>query len=647
MLSTFRSHAKGWIAWAFVILISVPFALWGVGQYRSLVTTDYVAKVNGAKIMPQRLERAYEQAFQQRQAQMNGEFNPDSKQQMQLKMQVLDQLIDRELLLQQATKDRLVVGPADVQAEIRQVPAFQANGHFDFQQYRLVLQNNNITPSQFESQVRSSLVMQQLQQGLGESDFSTPREVASLAALIQQQRKVSWFVLPVDAFKPTQPPGKDAVTAYYKAHQQAYSTPETVTISYLQLDLDTLEQRVKATSEDLEDFYRTHQSRYGIPPARKVAEIVIKPKAAASAGTPTAAAVAAAKAKIGKIREQVKASKDPLQTFAELARKDSDDAVSSRNGGSIGYVSRGQLPKSLDDAVFNLSGKGSLAGPIRTEQGWVLVQLLDERSGSVKPYDAVKAQVAQDYKAEKAKELYYKLDGKLANLTYENAGSLDEAAKALDLKIRTVSGVTRDEGTGIARNDAIRKAAFSDSVLKQHENSNPIKLGDQNAVVLRVSDVTPSKVKPLEEVRSDIVKRLDSQRAEQGAEQAAAAALTSLRDGQSMAVVSRVHHSALQGPKSVKRTDKGLPPMLAQALFTLPPAPGSQARYATAKLSDGSQAVYALLGVEPGKTDELSKAERSAYMQELARIHADVIARAYTDWLRGRADVKIVKDNIQ
>lgn len=641
MLATFRSHAKGWIAWVFVILVSVPFALWGIGQYRSLVTTDYVAKVNGTKIMPQSLQQAYERAFQQRQTQLKGQFNPKPKEQLQMKMNALHQLVNNDLLLQQASKDRMLASNGDVQAQIEQIPAFQADGHFDYQQYQRVLANNNLSVGQFENQVRSQIMTQQLQEGIVRSTIPTPREVSALAALLGQRRKVAWFVLPLKQFMPSTPPATAAIQAYYRAHQAQYSTPETVTIAYLQLDKKALASRVKVTPEALHEYYRTHQSQYGVPPARKVAEILIKP---AAAGT---AAVAAAKAEAEKLLSQIKAAKNRQASFAALARKDSDAPISRRNGGSIGYVTRGQLPKKLDDAVFGLSGVGAIAGPIRTARGWELLQLLDKRGGSVQPFDKVKSQVEKDYTADKAKSLYYKLDGDFANLTYEHAGSLDVAAKTLGLKIQTVSGVTRKKGTGIARNEQVRKAAFSDSVLTQHQNSNPIKLGNENAVVLRVSNVTPSKVKPLATVRQAIVAALTQQEARDAAAQASAKALADLRSGQSMASVAKAQDAAVHGPREIERSDSKLPSSLVQSAFSLAPAAGSKARYATATMPDGGQAVYALLGVEPGQTGSLKPAEQRAYSTQLGRIYAEQSARDYLSWLRSRADIKIVKDNIQ
>lgn len=641
MLSSFRKHTKGWIAWAFVIVISVPFALWGIGQYRSLVTTDYVAKVNGTKIMPQQLLDAYNRAFQQRQTQLNGKFNPSPKQQLQLKMDTLRQLIDRTLLLQQAAADRMVADSQAVRSQIEQIPQFQNNGHFDYQQYKLILANNGLSPAQFENEIRTQIMTQQLQLGVAQTTLVTPRELNEMVALLREQRKASWFILPLKRFMPSVPPSATAIEAYYKAHQAQYATPETATIAYLQLNSKTLAQRVDITPEKLREYYRTHLSRYGTPPARKLAEILIKPAAAGSA------AVAAAKSRAEKLLTRIESAKDKLTTFAELARKYSDAPISRRNGGSIGYVVPGQLARALDKAAFALSGEGAVAGPVHAKQGWVLLQLLAVRSGAVKPFDQVKSAVRKDYVADRTKALYYKLDNKFANLTYENSHSLEPAAKALGLEIDTINNVSRERGTGIAKNPLVRKAAFSDSVLKDHRNSNPVILGEQNAVVLRVSSITPSKVRPLNAVRKEIAGVLSRQQAREAVARAAAQALAQLRNGKPMTTVAKQMQAGMQGPQLIARAGSKLPQALTQAVFSLAPAANGKARYAATALPGGNQAVYALLGVKHGTTNKLKSTELSAYVFQLGQIYAAQTTREYVAWLRSKADIKIVKDNIQ
>lgn len=639
MLATFRNHAKGWAAWVLVIIISIPFAFWGISQYRSLVTTDYVAKVNGEKIMPNDFQRAYEQTYQQRQSALGGKFNPTQQEEQALKQQVLNDLINRALVREQAAKDKLVTNKTQVQAEIAQMPAFQSNGRFDFDRYRVVLADNNLTEAQFVNQIRDELTAQQLEGGVQASAVAVPKEVDSVIALLKEKRDVAWFVVPLDKYKPAQPPSDNEIEAYYKAHQQEFSTPTTLTVNYVRLDEKTLEGKVQVTPEDLQSYYDTHQNKFGIPPARKAAGILIKPD-----GTGTRA-WSAAKAEAESLLAQLKGASDPEKTFSKLAEEKSADKVSSRNGGALGWIARGQMPQPFDKALFGIAKTGGIAGPVRVKQGWYLIQLLDERGGSVKPFDQVKEEVAKDYRESKAMDLYYKLGDQLANLAYEHPDSLEPVAQKLGLQVQSESGVSRNDGQGVAKNDKIRQAAFSDTVMKQHRNSEPVKLGTNDAVVLRVSDVQPSHPKPLADVKGAIVSALDRQEAEASARAATQQALKALRSGRSMTDVALSLGVAAQKAKAVERSGSNLPPGLATAVFSTPPLQGSP-RYGSTKVNGDDVAVFAVEKVIPGDATSAKQEEVQGYMQALMQLYANQTEAAYTAWLRSQAEIKIDKDNI-
>ncbi|MGH8428429.1 MAG: SurA N-terminal domain-containing protein [Gammaproteobacteria bacterium] len=640
MLTTFRNHAKGWIAWVFVILITVPFAFWGIGQYRSLITTDYVAKVNGEKVMPDAFQRAYQQAYQQRQTTLGDKFNPTDKEQQALKDQVLDQLINQTLLRQQAEHNGLVASEADLQAQIAQVPAFQSGGHFDFEQYRAVLAANGYTTDQFEAGMRTDIAVQQLQNGLAQTAFTVPKEADQLIGLLQEQRKLAWFSLPLDHFKPGTPPTDKEIQAYYAAHQEVFSVPTTLALEYVRLGPKTLEARVKPSAADLESYYASHQNQYGIPPARKTAQILIKPAAAGTKGW------AAAKTQAEQLLAEVRSAANQQKEFSTLAVKYSGDPISRRNGGVIGWIARGQMPAAFDQALFGIAKVDGIAGPLRTKDGWTLIQLLDERGGSVKPYAEIKQQVEKDYRTDKAKDLYFKLGDQLANIAYENPDSLAPVAKALKLQVQTLAGVTQDKGTGIASKKQIRAAAFNDSVLKGHQNSEPVKLGPDDAVVLRVSDVKPSHPKPLAAVHDEIAALLEHQQALAAAKIAAAGAVRDLQSGQKMDAVASALDVKAQGPSEAVRNDPKLPVPIVTAAFAEPPRSDGQPRFGTVTLKNGNQAVYAMLGVTQSLPDKLAPTMRQLYSQQLDQMDATQAIDDYVAWLRSHADIKIDKQNI-
>lgn len=642
MLTSFRSHIKGWIAWAFVILVSVPFALWGIGNYSSVITSNGVASVNGTEITQQSFQNAYRNAYQQRQKEMGGKFDPTPEQEKALKEQVLNQLVNHALLRQQASKYHMVASAADVQSSIRQTPVFQVNGKFNFQQYRAVLRANNLTPEQYEASVRTSLKSRILQIGLAGSAFATPSNANAVLSLTSEQRKVSWFALPLAQFKPSKAPSNDDIKAWYHAHEKAFTTPTTLTIRYVQLDVDALKKLIKPDKQDLLSWYHGNLSQFGTPPARKAAEILIKPDQTSAQGW------AAAKKKATELLAKVEQSKDAKKTFAELAKKHSDDPVSRRNNGSIGYVGRGQMSTAFDTALFNIDSIDGLAGPVRTDEGWVLLQLLAKRAGKVKPYDQVKSEVKEKYLEAKASDRYYGEGEKLANLAFEHPGSLEQISKELNLKIQTVSGVTRNKGTGIAEHDKIRKVAFSGNVLKQHQNSEPVNLSDLNVVVLRVEDVQPSKLQPLKSVHDQVVAAIQQSRAKHAADQAADHAVAQLRDGKHFVQVARTLNVKASGPATITRAAMAasVPAPVAQAAFSKPvPAPG-QTLYGRTILQNGEPVLFALLEVVQDNKDNVKPQERQAYVAQLARMHANQEMNAYVAWLRQQAEVKIDEDKL-
>lgn len=640
MLATFRNHAKGWIAWVFVILVTVPFAFWGIGQYRSLITTNYVAKVNGHKIMPAAFQRAYNAAFRRQQSKLGNNWDPSTAEQKALKDQVLEQLISETILQQQASADRLVANEAEVQAQIRQYPAFQANGKFNFTQYQQVLAENGMTTSGFESQVRTDVALGQLQNGIGASVFVMPKQLSSLMQLFEQKRDVAWFSLPVARFKPSSPPSDSQIESYYRAHSNKYYTPTALTVAYVRLDQKMLEDRVSVTDADAKAYYETHQSKYGIPAARKAGEILIKPKGSSPSD------LVQAQLRAETLYAELKTAKDPQQEFARMAGHYSDDPISRRNGGSIGWIGRGQMPKPFDQALFGLGKVGDVANPVHLKDGWAVIQLLGARGGSVKPFAQIKAQVTRDAAAAKATELFYKLGDQLANLAYEHSGSLDAVAKALNLKIFTLHGVTRKAGPGIASHEAFRKAAFSDEVLKDHQNSNPIKLGPDDAVVLRVTSEDPGHPKALKEVRDEVVASLDHEQAVSGAKAAAVRAEQDLRRGKPIKLVALSFGEAAQGPRAISRDASPLPAEVTSAVFSRPPRADGRAAIGSVAMQNGDQVVYALLGIVPGNVAKAKALDRLAYARQLEQLSANAAVADYVAWLRSHASVKIEKGNI-
>src|SRR3546814_15026863 len=92
---------------------------------------------------------------------------------------------------------------------------------------------------------------------------------------------------------------------------------------------------------------------------------------------------------------------------------------------------------------------------------------------------------------------------KLDQLAFENPASLDPVAEALGLKVQTTDWFTRAGGDGLAANDAVKEAAFSQEVLKDGENSKPIAVSASELVVIRKAQYEAPRQRSFSDVRSE------------------------------------------------------------------------------------------------------------------------------------------------
>lgn len=80
------------------------------------------------------------------------------------------------------------------------------------------------------------------------------------------------------------------------------------------------------------------------------------------------------------------------EDFGVLAREYSADTGSARNGGDLGYFTRGTMVPEFADAAFALQ-PGELSDPTRSEFGWHIIKLIDRRSAGVLPFDLAREDV--------------------------------------------------------------------------------------------------------------------------------------------------------------------------------------------------------------------------------------------------------------
>jgi peptidyl-prolyl cis-trans isomerase D len=628
MLELIRSRAKGWFAWIIVGLITIPFALWGVHQYIGGGGDTSVAKVDGVEITQGQLQTAYLQQRQRLQEMFGGELPPMFSEEM-LKGQVLQQLIEQQMLVQTAADIGMRISDQTLAATITGIEAFHEDGQFSNTRYRQLLSAQGMTPGLFEQRVRRDMLASQLTGTITQTAFVTEAEVDNYLRLQQQQRTIGYLTVPMGRFDSEVRVSEEEISAYYEQHSQDYMQPERVKVDYLELKLEELAAAFEIDEESLRERYEARKLNYRTPEQRKASHILIR-----LANDASQEEVAAAQKKAEELLARLRSG----EAFAELAKAESDDPGSAKQGGDLGFFGKGVMDPAFEEATFALE-KGQISEPVRSSFGFHLIMLEEIQGGETKSFDEVRASLKQEMQAERAEQQYYDMAEQLANLTYEHPESLLLAAEQLELPVKTSEYFSRDGGPGIASNPKVTAAAFDEEVLARGNNSQTLELDRNHMVVLRLNDHQPAMLRPLEEVRAGIVSRLESEKAEAQAKELAQAVLERVRAGEQPGDLAEALGIEWSEQQTIKRDSADVARSISSAVFAMPhPAEGEQGSKQLA-LPSGDQAIVILYRVEDGNPAEADDKARRQAQVKLQQAAARAAENALVEGIRSRMDI--------
>ncbi|HUH30934.1 MAG TPA: peptidyl-prolyl cis-trans isomerase, partial [Rhodanobacter sp.] len=317
-------------------------------------------------------------------------------------------------------------------------------------------------------------------------------------------------------------------------------------------------------------------------------------------------------------------------------------AGSKRQGGDLGWLEKGVTTPAFDSALFALD-KGQISKPILSTDGYHVIWLRDIRAGASKPFAEVRDQLLKEVSSSERDRKYNEVAGKMSDETYQNPSSLEPAATALDLPIKTTGLFSQAGGDGVAANAKVIAAAFSDDVLVQGNNSGLIDLGNDHSVVLHVDKHVPAAARPFAEVRADVDKRLLDERIAAASKKAADTLLARVRQGTTMAAAAAEVGASVRTAAAVERNATNVPaPLLAQA-FLLPHPAAGKAEFVAVDMHDSSYALMALDKVQAGDLTTVTSEQRESLRQQMAQAYAVEATRELVDMLRAKAKIKYNK----
>ncbi|MCP1374971.1 SurA N-terminal domain-containing protein [Dyella lutea] len=634
MLQALRNKMHGWPS--IVILGVAVFAMsfFGIESYFMSRNDTFVAKVGKQEISQQQFQNRLNQARQTASQQQGDNFDGSIFEQPATKLAILNQLID-EKLLEQANSDLGIVVPSQALRDfISAIPAFQLDGKFDATTYRTVLSMQGKTPEMFQGEVQASLEPSLIPDAITAGTIVTAADVDRFINLRLQRRDVRYAQLPQPKIDDA-PVTSAQAQAYYDQHKDQFGIPEQVSLQYIEVNEADLKPAATPSDDDLRKRYQDEKAKFVQPEQRLVSHILVNvPKNA----TPDQQKAALAKAK------KIAAEATPAD-FAKLAQQDSDDLGSKRQGGDLGWLEKGVTTPAFDEAMFKMQ-KGQISQPVLSDEGYHIIWLRDVRSGVAKPFEQVRDELLKEAEAGSKDRVYNDLAGKLTDKTYQSPSSLEPAAQELGLKIQSTPLFSRAGGPGIAADPKVLKAAFSDDVLAQGNNSNLIELGTGHAVVIRVDKHVAASTKPLAEVEDAVRQKVIAQRESAAAKKQADALLARLEKGESLDTVADSVGAKVQKVDGVMRAQPSLLPALEKKAFLIPRPQSGKPEYTEVELDDGSFALLALDKVEGADMSKIRPEEREMLRGQMVKAYGAEATQEFIGQLRSRTEITIFKDRL-
>ena len=508
MFDFVRNNTK--IMMGILFLLIIPsFVLFGIEGYSSFKDQGAtVAKVNGNKISQGEWDAAHKREVDRIRTSMP---NIDVKMfdSPEAKYATLERLVRDQVVAAAAQKLQLVASDTRLARELQSIPAIAAlrspDGKLDMERYKQLAASQGMTPEMFELQMRADISNRQVIQGVQGSAFATLAQTQTAMNAFMQRREVQILNFPASDFAGKVNVSEADVQAYYDKNTAKFQSMETADIEYVVLDINSLRQSIVLNEQELKSYYEQNLQRLSGKEERRASHILIT----AAKDAPEADKKAAR----AKAEELLKAVKTKPASFAEVARKNSQDPGSAVKGGDLDFFGRGAMVKAFEDAAFSMK-KSDISELVESEFGFHIIQLTDIKAPKAQSFESMRPGLEADLKNQQAQRKYAELAETFSNTVYEQSDSLKPVAEKLKLTIQKASKVVRNpepqaaQGKNPLNHPALLQALFSEASLQKQRNTEAVEVAPNTLLAARVVKHQPAASLPLSEVKEGVKRSL-------------------------------------------------------------------------------------------------------------------------------------------
>ena len=553
-------------------------------------------------------------------AQLLGEnYNAEIVDQARIESAALSGLVDLNLLLDHAEEGSMGYTEEFVVGQIRQAPEFQVDGQFSDALFSSYMGQLGFTASTFIDALGEEIVSSQLRVGLQTSTIATQQMIENAIAVSQEKRNYQTLLLPVEAVLDSVEVNAEEISAFYQENTEQFEQPERVSLNYVQLSASNFLDDVEVTRDEVEQRFAAVKS--SLPARRQAAHILIESESDDSHFA---------------VLDEIQLELENGVAFEELAEKYSSDIGSAGNGGLLGFTDGNAFPAAFESALAALE-VDAVSAPVLTDAGFHIIKLVSIDEETFELEDEY-ANIESEIRLQKATDVYRRNLERFteASFSTDNLEQLiADFASIKELEVASTPLFVRSRGEGIAANDTVRAAAFSNDVLVNQYNSEAIEIDDASAVIVHLRDRIEPGVAALEEVSDEIGEILKVNKGTILLESRAAEIEARLNAGDDMEEVASEEDVEWEVQLDVLRGAGGV---AGRSVFAAEidgdfPIIGSDVQ------PNGDYLIYSIDSVAKGSLDDFNEAQVSQLAIQMSQLVAEAENNAYINTLRDEADI--------
>lgn len=627
MLQGINKLGRSWVGRVIVTLmfsfLIASFALWGINDIFRGTSRTQVATVGGVDITADAYRNAYQIEYQNLIRRTRRPITPEQARALGLEQQVLSRLISEAAYDHEVREFGLSVSDAVVIRAIRADPTFRGpSGEFDQSRFAGLLRDAGLSEAQYIRDQRALMARQEISEGLS-GGLRVPLAMREAVHRFSAEHRSADFIrLGVAALGPMPVATQTQLGAFFEERKASYRAPEYRALRLLKLDADAIARPDSVSDDDARAYYvRVKDTRFGSPERRAIQQILFAGKADAEAAA-----------------ERIRGG----TSFEDFAREQKVDEATL----NLGNLTRGDvLDPAVADTAFGLAA-GIVSAPIETRFGTALIRVTAIEAGSLKPFEAVAAEVKRDLARDRARA---QLPAVRDSIEDDRAGAkpLEAIARDRKLPLLTIAAVDREgrDKTGVAdpnlpNPESLLPGAFRSEIGADNE---AVTTRDGGYVWFDVTAIEPARDRPLSEVSQRVGEDWRKAEISQALAEKGRVLAARLDAGEMPAVIATEFGLTVVNASELTRNNAhdDIPALVVNRVFATPVG-----KSASAAVDDENRILFRVDGavVPPFVT---TTQDSVATEEQLRTLAGDDILSEYVNDVRKRIGVQLYPANIR